>query len=101
MVNCGNQQSPSWFPASKLDIVPYQLFKSKLNPEQVAAMIEHACREPKPNKHLILNEGLASIGVTENLPTVLVSEAVRWDGMDKLLMSDAEKGQYHDFPQHD
>lgn len=72
-INLGNDAQPSWFLAEHLFILPYQLYKSKLDPIQVAEMIKHACRDPDTNRMLIMEEGLPSIGITAELPRVLVS----------------------------
>lgn len=74
LVNLGNDAQPSWFPAEHLHILPYQLYKSKLDPVQVAAMIKIACRNPEANRKMIMSEGLPSIGITGALPRVLVRQ---------------------------
>ncbi|KAF1350776.1 ribonuclease H-like domain-containing protein, partial [Delphinella strobiligena] len=70
-VNLGSEAQPSWFLAEHLHILPYQLYKTKLDASEVAEMIKHACRSPDENRGLIMEEGLPSIGITATLPRVL------------------------------
>lgn len=72
-MNLGNTAQPSWFLAEHLRILPYQLYKTKLDANEVAEMIRQACRPPDENRTLIMEEGLPSIGITATLPRVLVS----------------------------
>ncbi|KAI9842921.1 MAG: hypothetical protein M1837_006753 [Sclerophora amabilis] len=59
----GSGQPPMWFPPEKLWILPFQLFRGKLNDEQTGEMIKIACRKPVLNVAAIVGEGLPSLGI--------------------------------------
>ncbi|KAI9796921.1 MAG: hypothetical protein M1825_006285 [Sarcosagium campestre] len=66
LVNCGNRDHPMWLPPELCDILPGQVAKKKLTPEQTQMMIKVACRQPADNARLIVGEGSDALGIGSN-----------------------------------
>lgn len=76
-MNLGKRDSPRWYPAEKLRIVPYQKFKGLVPSSLTENMLRTACQKPPEAKALVTVEGLETLGVSrnhnKNTPIVLVS----------------------------
>lgn len=52
-----------WFLAEDLLILPYQIYRRKLEGELTSAMILKACRKPQQNINAIMSEGMPAIRI--------------------------------------
>ncbi|KAI9845325.1 MAG: hypothetical protein M1837_004947 [Sclerophora amabilis] len=68
VVNIGNEQHPSWIPAQLCNVLPGQVARKKLSPDQTQEMIKVACRKPAENASLIVGEGARVMGIGSNQP---------------------------------
>lgn len=65
VVNLGNRENPRYFPAEVCDVMPGQSSRSKLDPNQTLNMIKFAVRKPWENANSIAQDGLGTIGLSE------------------------------------
>lgn len=72
VVNTGDVDHPTYFPAEVCRVLPGQACRSVLSGDQATAMINFACRNPKANALSIVNQGLSSVGLAAPNNTVLV-----------------------------
>ncbi|KAI9795475.1 MAG: hypothetical protein M1833_007005 [Piccolia ochrophora] len=63
IVNVGNAEHPCWMPAELCNVIPGQVARKKLSPEQTQEMIKVACRKPAANARLITGEGAHVLGL--------------------------------------
>lgn len=63
VVNVGNAQYPMWMPPELCIVMPGQVAKKVLSPEQTQEMIKVACRRPAANAALIVGEGAQVMGI--------------------------------------
>lgn len=62
-INCGTDNRPKWYPAEKLLILPYQMFKRTVPDTLTADMLDVACHFPETTRALIEHEGLRKLGL--------------------------------------
>lgn len=67
-VDVGTKEKPVLLPPEMATVLPAQPFGNKLMDEQTAKMITYACRRPKKNAQLIVDEGLTSLGLNPQSP---------------------------------
>lgn len=73
-INCGTDSRPTWYPAEKLLILPYQVFKRTAPDTVTADILDVACHTPKTTRALIEHEGLRKLGVVPGVgPQLFVS----------------------------
>ncbi|KAL8778937.1 MAG: hypothetical protein Q9213_007172 [Squamulea squamosa] len=63
VVNVGSHDHPVYLPAEACEVLPGQLYKKKLSPEQTNSMIGVAVTPSQKNKQLIEQGGLQSVGL--------------------------------------
>ena len=73
VVNLGNAEHPMITPAELCNVIPGQMARQKLDPEQTAQMIRVAVRKPSKNARLIVDEGAKVMGLGQNVPDGPVS----------------------------
>lgn len=61
--NPTSANTKAWFLAEDLYILPYQIYKRKLEGKLTSAMIKKACRTPNENVKAIMSEGLPALGI--------------------------------------
>ncbi|KAI9888112.1 MAG: hypothetical protein M1823_000047 [Watsoniomyces obsoletus] len=63
IVNCGRQDRATWMPPELCMVIPGQVARKKLSPNQTAEMIKVACRRPAANAKLAIGEGAQLMGL--------------------------------------
>lgn len=67
--------NPAYFLAEDLYILPYQIYRRKIEGPFNSAMIKKACRSPGENVSAILHEGIAAMGLKLKGPPKFLQEA--------------------------
>ncbi|KAG9231095.1 QDE2 protein [Amylocarpus encephaloides] len=63
VVNVGNREKPNYLPAEVCVVVPGQMIKRRLSPDQTQEMIKFACRKPWENANSIIGDGKSVLGL--------------------------------------
>jgi eukaryotic translation initiation factor 2C len=63
-VNIGSRNRDLFVPAELCDIVPGTAYMGKLDGDETAQMIRHACKDPATNANAIVGQGLPQLGLT-------------------------------------
>ncbi|KAF4120452.1 PAZ domain [Geosmithia morbida] len=71
VVNVGNRANPTYLPLQVCHVLPGQAAKTKLDPGQTQSMIRFAVRRPAENVLSIVNNGLATAGLSGNTNPLL------------------------------
>lgn len=72
VVNVGTPDKPVLVPPELCTVLPGQVARRALNPNQTTEMINVACRRPAENARLITTEGAQVIGMTQGNQNPLV-----------------------------
>jgi eukaryotic translation initiation factor 2C len=91
-INCGRDSRPTWYPAEKLSILPYQLFKRTVPDTLTADMLDVACNLPETTRALIEHEGLQKLGL---IPGQGVTSFVSCHGIPQALSPTTNANSVH------
>ncbi|CAI6238420.1 unnamed protein product [Periconia digitata] len=70
VVNCGNKENPIYLPVEVCAVMEGQPYNSKLDSNQTSNMINFAVRPPFQNAGIIVEQGLATVGLMNNNPNL-------------------------------
>lgn len=74
MVNVGTRAKPIYLPAEMCEVLPGQVSRAKLDPDQTALMINFAKRDPGANAVFIVEEGREALEYTSPLKLMVSYE---------------------------
>lgn len=72
VVNVGSVDRPSYLPAEVCTVIPGQVIKRRLSPDQTQRLITFACRKPWENGDSIISDGKATLGLNPSANPFLV-----------------------------
>lgn len=72
VINVGSNENPNYLPADVCIMLPGQVVKRRLSPEETQNMIKFACRNPEQNGRSITNDGTLTLGLRPSVNKGLV-----------------------------
>jgi eukaryotic translation initiation factor 2C len=72
VLNVGSSENPSYLPAEVCVVLPGQVIKRRLSPDQTQQLITFACRKPWENGSSIVGDGKAALGLNASSNPFLV-----------------------------
>lgn len=76
VVNVSTRERPTYLPPEVCMVLPGQIARTKLSPEQTQSMIRFAVRKPCDNAESILRDGLSTVGLSAATNPRLVSNVL-------------------------